>query len=56
MIATFEYKLRTNKVFEAKLEWIRNRCADLYNACIQERGEAYKLNKVSIAICTVSGY
>src|SRR5260370_12452543 len=34
------------------LEWTLRRCKELYNAALEERREAYRMNWVSVSYCT----
>ena len=43
MIKAFKYRLYPNKTTEKKLTWVLDRCRELYNACVQERRDAYTL-------------
>jgi putative transposase len=44
----FKYKLRTNKKFVESAEKTLDICRELYNASIQERRDAYRLNGISL--------
>ncbi len=43
MRKSFKYRLYPNKTTEKKLTWILDRCRELYNACLQERRDAYTI-------------
>lgn len=45
----FKYRLYPNKETERKLQWVLERCRELYNAALQERKEAYKYAGKSIS-------
>jgi len=45
---TFKYRIYPNKATVEKLQWILDRCRELYNAALQERSEAYAYEKKSI--------
>src|ERR1700687_4082324 len=42
MRKTYKYRLQPNKTTEQKLQWILDRCRELYNAGLSERKDAYK--------------
>lgn len=42
MIRSFKYRLYPNKEQQAKLTWTLERCCELYNACLQERRDAWR--------------
>lgn len=44
----YKYKLRTNKQFVENAEKTLDVCRELYNASIQERRDAWKMNRVSL--------
>ncbi len=49
MVKAYKYKLRRpSKAFVAKCESALEVCRELYNAALQERIEAWKLNRVSV--------
>src|SRR5437763_15603264 len=41
-IKTFKYRIYTNKATTEKLQWVLDRCRELYNAGLQERRDAYE--------------
>ncbi len=41
MRKSFKFRLYPNKTTEKKLTWVLDRCRELYNACLQERRDAY---------------
>src|SRR5256884_8200821 len=45
---SFKYRMYPNKEATAKLEWILERCRELYNAALTERKEAYRMAGKSI--------
>lgn len=47
-IKAFKFRLYPTKKQREQLEWTLARCCELYNACLQERRDAYKMCKVSI--------
>jgi putative transposase len=47
-VKAYKYKLKTNAKFEAALQATLNICRELYNAALQERRDAYKINGLSI--------
>jgi len=47
-VKAYKYKLKTNAKFEAALQAPLNVCRELYNAALQERRDAYKINGLSI--------
>jgi putative transposase len=46
---SFRYRLYPNKEVAEKLQWILDRCRELYNAALQERKEAWKYKRKSIS-------
>jgi putative transposase len=48
-IKTFKYRLSPNQATSAKLQWILDRCRELYNAALAERKEAYRMAGKSIS-------
>lgn len=44
----YKYKLKMNRAFEAKCVSTLDICRELYNACLQERRDAYTLARVTI--------
>lgn len=48
IIKSYKFRISTSKAVSAKLETTLYLCQQLYNAGLQERIEAYKINKVSI--------
>src|SRR6266516_6282201 len=49
MRKAFKYRLYPNKVTERKLQWVLDRCRELYNAALSERRDAYKYAGKSIS-------
>lgn len=47
-VKAYKYKLRTNAKFEAACVAALNICRELYNAALQERRDAYRINGLSI--------
>jgi putative transposase len=47
-VKAYKYKMKTNKKFVAKCEQTLDLCRELYNAALQERRDAYKINGLSI--------
>lgn len=45
---SYKFRLYPNKAQAEKLQWILDRCRELYNAALQERKEAYKYTSKSI--------
>lgn len=45
----FKYRLYPHKETEQRLQWVLDRCRELYNAALQERKEAYKMAGISIS-------
>lgn len=53
IVKAFKYKVKTaNKKVEASLLSHLNLCCELYNGALQERRDAYRLNRVSINYCS----
>ena len=48
IVKSFKFRLQPSKVITAKLENTLSLCRDLYNAALQERRDAYKLNRISL--------
>lgn len=48
MYKAFKYRLYPTVTQSSKLEWTLRRCAELYNAALQERRDAYKKCGVSV--------
>ncbi|MEP6903419.1 MAG: transposase [Actinomycetota bacterium] len=48
---SFKFRIKTNKTISAKLENTLDLCRFLYNSALQERRDAYKLNRVSLNYC-----
>lgn len=48
MIKAYKYRLYPTRQQAEKLQWILNRCRELYNAALQERRDAWKMCHVSI--------
>jgi putative transposase len=42
-IKAFQYRLYANKQTTEKLQWVLDRCRELYNAGLQERRDAYEI-------------
>jgi len=42
-IKAFKYRIYANKATTEKLQWVLDRCRELYNAGLQERRDAYEL-------------
>lgn len=49
MIKSYKFKIYPNKAQAEKLQWVLDRCRELYNAALQERIEAYKYEKKSVS-------
>jgi transposase len=49
MLQAYKFRLYPNKTTEDKLQWVLDRCRELYNAALQERKEAYKYAGKSIS-------
>src|SRR4030095_11840918 len=47
-VKAYKYKLKTNAKFVARCAATLNTCRELYNAALQERRDAYKVNGLSI--------
>jgi len=45
----FKCKLKISKRVETKLHFTLSLCRELYNAALQERRDAWKLNRISIS-------
>lgn len=45
----FMYRLYPNAAQEKALDWTLDRCRELYNACLQERRDAYRMCGVSVS-------
>ena len=45
---SYKFKLSPSKAIQTKFEQTLNLCGELYNAALQERREAWKLNRISI--------
>jgi len=52
---TFRFRLFPSRAQKAKFENTLDLCRDLYNASLQERRDAYKINKVSLNYYTQAG-
>lgn len=48
IIKSYKFRISANKSVTAKFENTLNLCRELYNAALQERRDAYKLNRISI--------
>ncbi len=46
---SFQYRLSPNTGQTKALDWTLTRCRELYNACLEERREAYRMAGVSIS-------
>src|SRR5215468_4724793 len=47
-VRAYKYKLKTNAKFEAACNLTLDLCRELYNAALQERRDAYRINGISI--------
>src|SRR5947207_15676632 len=45
----YKFRLSPTNAQIGKMEWILRRCKELYNAALEERREAYRLNGVSLS-------
>ena len=45
----YKFRLSPTQKQRGKLEWILRRCKELYNAALEERREAYRMNGVSVS-------
>src|SRR6266700_1246395 len=45
----YKFRISPTQKQSAKLEWILRRCKELYNAALEERREAYRMNGVSVS-------
>src|SRR5215211_2015581 len=52
--ATFKYRLYPTKRQEVSLEFTLALCQELYNAALQERRDAWRINRVSINFASQS--
>ncbi len=43
MRKAYKFRISPNKATEQKLTWVLDRCRELYNACLQERRDAYTI-------------
>src|SRR5437588_7492211 len=43
MLKVHKYRLYPNKTTADKLQWVLDRCRELYNTALQERRDAYEL-------------
>ena len=48
-LKAYKYRLYPNKQQAEKLQWVLDRCRELYNAAVQERRDAYRMSQVSIS-------
>lgn len=48
MLRAYKYRLYPNEEQAEKLQWVLDRCRELYNAALQERKDAYRMAHVSI--------
>lgn len=51
---SYKFRLYPNKAQAEKLQWMLDRCRELYNAALQERKEAYKYTGKSVNFATQS--
>ena len=49
MLKTFKYRIYPNREQEQKLSYTLSLCCEVYNACLEERREAYRLQGKSIS-------
>lgn len=49
-IKAYKYRIGANKVTTEKLQWVLDRCRELYNAALSERKDAYKYAGKSISV------
>ncbi len=49
-IKAYKYRISMNKGTAAKLQWVLDRCRELYNAALSERKDAYKYAGKSISV------
>jgi len=47
-VKSFKYKLKPSKAVQSKFEETLSLCAELFNAALQERRDAWKTNRISI--------
>ncbi|MEO8970302.1 MAG: transposase [Ktedonobacteraceae bacterium] len=47
-LKAYIYRIYPTKKQAEKLQWVVDRCRELYNAALQERRDAYRMNNVSI--------
>jgi putative transposase len=45
----YKFRISPTQKQSGKLEWILRRCKELYNAALEERREAYRMNGVSVS-------
>lgn len=45
----YKFRIYPTKGQIGKMEWMLRRCKELYNAALEERREAYRLNGVSVS-------
>ncbi len=50
MLKAYKYRIYPNKASAQKLQWVLDRCRELYNAALQERKEAYKYAGKTIGV------
>src|ERR1051326_2775485 len=48
-IKAYKYRISTNKATTEKLQWVLDRCRELYNAALDERKSAYRIAGKSIS-------
>ena len=49
-IKAYKYRIYPNKVTTEKLQWVLDRCRELYNAALSERKDAYRMVGKSIRV------
>src|SRR6266700_729642 len=49
MLKAYKFRLYPNKITANKLQWVLDRCRELYNAALQERKEAYTYARKSMS-------
>jgi len=45
----YKFRISPTQKQSGKLEWVLRRCNELYNAALEERREAYRMNGVSVS-------
>ena len=48
-LKAYKYRLYPNKEQTEKLQWVLDRCRELYNAALQERRDAWRMGRVSLS-------